>query len=226
MNSNTNKDEKIPKILHFCWFGGNPYTPLMEKCMKSWETQLPDWEIKKWDESNIPPNIPYLKYALDQKLYAFAADFMRFYALYEFGGVYLDTDVEVIQSFESLRQYDAFASSENSNELHINGAVVGGKPKALFFKALIDYYLRADVMTFQTIPKVITKIYLAQPELLTVLPYNSFYPYNPYDPNQLVKQLMYCDIQANTYAIHHWHKTWKMTRWQKFLNSIRKRISR
>ncbi|MCO8114359.1 polysaccharide biosynthesis protein [Acinetobacter lwoffii] len=226
MNSNTNKDEKIPKILHFCWFGGNPYTPLMEKCMKSWETQLPDWEIKKWDESNIPPNIPYLKYALDQKLYAFAADFMRFYALYEFGGVYLDTDVEIVQNFESLRQYDAFAASENSEELHINGAVLGGKPQALFFKALIDYYIQADVITFQTIPKVITKIYLAQPELLTILPYTSFYPYNPYDPNQLVKQLMYCDIQENTYAIHHWHKTWKMTHWQKFLNSIRKRISK
>lgn len=216
--------EKIPKIIHFCWFGGGEYSPLMQKCMNTWQIYCPDWEIKKWDESNIPEGIPYLKHALEKKLYAFAADYMRFYALQEFGGIYLDTDVEIIRCLTPLLEYDAFAASESRNGVMLNGAVIGGMPNAPLFQQILKYYTEMSPIVFKTIPHVITEIYLKDQNLLKVLDAETFYPYNPYDANQTVKQLMYCDITENTLAIHHWHKTWKLSGWQKFMNSVKKRI--
>lgn len=220
----TNTVNQIPKIIHYCWFGGGSYSPLMEKCMSTWHIYFPDWQIMKWDESNIPHDIPYLNYALEQKLYAFAADYVRFYALEKFGGIYLDTDVEVIRSFDPLLNLDAFAASEHKNDIYINGAIIGGKKGAPLFLELLRKYDEQKIIVFKTLPNVIMEIYKGKPELLTVLPYQSFYPYNLYDQGQDVKQLMYCDINENTYAIHHWHRTWKFSKWQKFLISIKKRI--
>lgn len=220
----TNSVKKVPKIIHYCWFGGGEYSPLMKKCMLTWNTYFPDWEIRKWDESNIPANIPYLQYALEQKLYAFAADYVRFYALKNFGGVYLDTDVEVIRNFSPLLELDAFAASEHKNNIYINGAIIGGRKDTPLFTELLKHYDEQKPIVFKTLPNVIMEVYKEKPELLTVLPYESFYPYNPYDQGQNVKQLMYCDITENTYAIHHWHKTWKFSKWQKLLMSIKKRL--
>lgn len=220
----TNKPNQIPKIIHFCWFGGAPYPDLIQKCMKTWELYLNGWEIKKWDETNIPENIPFLKYALEQKMYAFAADYMRFYALKNHGGIYLDTDIEVVQDMTPLLNHHVFLASECIGVLSLNGAVIGGEVNASFFKDVLNYYDSQKVIKFETIPHVLTKVYHQNPTNITILPYYTFYPYNPYDVSQLSKQLMYMDIKKETYAIHHWYKSWKFTKWQKLLNSIKKRL--
>ena len=94
----------IQKIIHYCWFGGSEPPKLMKKCLKSWQNKMPDYEIRLWSEEtfNIPTSIPYVKEAYNEKKYAFVSDYVRLYALYNYGGVYLDTDVEVIKDFSEL----------------------------------------------------------------------------------------------------------------------------
>lgn len=192
--------------------------------MATWETYFPGWQIMKWDETNIPLGIPYLDYALQQKMYAFAADYVRMYALFTYGGVYLDTDVEVIRDFDSLLNLNVFAASEHHSGTYINGAVIGGQIQADFFGEILKYYDGLKPIIFKTLPNVMMDIYGKKPDLLTVLPSVSFYPYNPYEESQTVKQLMYCDITSDTYAIHHWYGTWSFSRWQKLVMSIKKRV--
>lgn len=219
--------QNIPRIIHYCWFGNSEFPPLIKKCMATWEKHLTDWKIIRWDESNIPADVAYLNYALEQKLYAFAADYMRFHVLHQYGGIYLDTDIEVIKDLSPLlcEEYEAFASSEAKSVVHINGAVLGGKPQALFFKKAMEKYTYSNNFIFQPIPKILNQIQQAYPNSITILPFDYFYPYNPYDCEQPVKQLMYCDMTPNTYTIHHWYKSWKLSKWQKFRNSLIKRIT-
>lgn len=86
----------IPKKIHYIWFGGNPLPPLAERCIASWEKYMPGYEIVRWDESNFDTDCcDYVREAISVKKWAFASDYARFKILYEHGGVYLDTDVEL-----------------------------------------------------------------------------------------------------------------------------------
>ena len=93
----------IPKVIHYCWFGGKPLPPLAEKCIASWRKYLPDYEIRRWDETNFDVEAhPYTRDAYAAGLYAFVSDYARFKILFEHGGVYFDTDVEVIRPLFSF----------------------------------------------------------------------------------------------------------------------------
>ena len=93
----------IPHIIHYCWFGGNPLPELAEKCLASWREFFPDYEIKEWNEKNFDVNqIKYTKEAYKQKKYAYVSDYARFKILKEYGGIYFDTDVEIIRSFKDI----------------------------------------------------------------------------------------------------------------------------
>lgn len=103
----------IPKIIHYCWFGGNPLPELAVKCIESWKKNFPDYEIKEWNESNFDINvIPYTRDAYKEKKYAFVSDYARFWILYNYGGVYFDTDVEVIKSFDKILASGPFMGIE------------------------------------------------------------------------------------------------------------------
>lgn len=89
----------IPTIIHYCWFGKQPLPELAQKCIASWRRFLPDYEIKEWNEENFDVNIiPYTKEAYSAKKYAFVSDYARFWILYNYGGIYLDTDVEILKT--------------------------------------------------------------------------------------------------------------------------------
>ena len=93
----------IPKIIHYCWFGRNPLPELAQKCIASWKKYLPDYEIKEWNEDNFDVNIiPYTAEAYAAKKYAFVSDYARFWILYKYGGIYFDTDVEVIRPIDDI----------------------------------------------------------------------------------------------------------------------------
>lgn len=105
----------IPKIIHYCWFGGNPLPDSAMKCIASWKKFLPDYEIKEWNESNFDVNmIPYVKEAYQVKKYAFVSDFARFYILYKYGGLYFDTDVEIVKPLDSIISKGAFMGCEHT----------------------------------------------------------------------------------------------------------------
>ena len=103
----------IPKIIHYCWFGRNPLPQSAIKCINSWKKFFPDYEIKEWNEDNFDVNIiPYTAEAYEAKKYAFVSDYARFWILYHHGGIYFDTDVEVIKPFDDILERGPFMGRE------------------------------------------------------------------------------------------------------------------
>lgn len=136
----------IPKIIHYCWFGRNPLPEFAIKCIDSWKKYFPDYEIKEWNEDNFNVNvIPYTAEAYRAKKYAFVSDYARFWILYHYGGLYFDTDVEVIKSFDEIIDRGGFMGIEvngkNGNYPQVApGLGLGIEPKHPIYKAIIDYY--------------------------------------------------------------------------------------
>ena len=103
----------IPKVIHYCWFGRNPLPSLAIKCIESWRKYLPDYEIKEWNEDNFDVNIiPYTQEAYQVGKYAFVSDYARFWILYKYGGLYFDTDVEVIKPMDDIIARGPFMGCE------------------------------------------------------------------------------------------------------------------
>lgn len=103
----------IPKIIHYCWFGRNPIPVEYQRYIESWKKFLPDYEIKEWNEDNFDVNIiPFTKEAYDVKKYAYVSDYARLKILYDNGGVYFDTDVEVIRNMDDIIAAGAWMAVE------------------------------------------------------------------------------------------------------------------
>jgi len=119
----------IPKVIHYCWFGGNPLPKSAQKCIASWKKYLPDYEIKEWNESNFDVNIiPYTAEAYKAKKYAFVSDYARFWILYKYGGLYFDTDVEVIKNMDDIIAKGPFMGCENEAKPGATPAQLGVAP--------------------------------------------------------------------------------------------------
>ena len=135
----------IPKVIHYIWFGGKPLPELAQKCIASWRKYLPDYEIKRWDETNFDINIiPYTQEAAQAKKWAFVSDYARFWILYHYGGVYFDTDVEVIRPMDDILEKGPYMGCENEDiESGITiapGLGFAGEAKSAVLKALLDEY--------------------------------------------------------------------------------------
>ena len=129
----------IPKIIHYCWFGRNPLPTSAQKCIDSWRKFLPEYEIKEWNEDNFDVNmIPYTQQAYEAKKYAFAADYIRLYALYNFGGIYLDADVLVYKSFDELLSLPYFIGCDQIRAFE--AAVIGAEKECSWIKDIFDTY--------------------------------------------------------------------------------------
>ncbi|KPG71255.1 MULTISPECIES: glycosyltransferase family 32 protein [unclassified Enterococcus] len=141
----------IPKKIHYCWFGGNPLGEQEKKYMDSWRKYCPDYEIKRWDESTIDLSKfgSYLKEAYEQEEWAFVSDVVRLYALVTEGGIYMDTDIEVVKPLDELLQLDAFMGFEI--ETKISTGIIGAAPHQSFMEEwLEDYDGRAFVRAEKT----------------------------------------------------------------------------
>lgn len=129
----------IPKIIHYCWFGKNPKTKLADKCINSWKKYCPDYEIVEWNESNFDLNYcSYAKEAYDCKKWAFVTDVVRLYALVNFGGIYMDTDVEVIKPLDEILKYKAVSGFQTPETIP-TGLMASEKEHPLFEMLLHDY---------------------------------------------------------------------------------------
>lgn len=149
-------ETKIPKIIHYCWFGNGQKSDLSNKCIESWKKILTDYEFMEWNESNIDiESNYYVKTAYDLKKYSFVADFARIYALYNYGGIYLDLDVEVLNKYDAFLNEDMFFSFEDSN--HVSTATIGSKKNHFFLKELLDYYNSLETFSLKTNVELITQ---------------------------------------------------------------------
>ena len=132
----------ISKKIHFCWFGRNPKSPLIEKCIASWKKHLSEYEVIEWNEDNFDiQSNRYVKEAYEAKKWAFISDYVRLWALKEFGGVYLDTDVEVFKSFDIFLEHRFFTGYEKYGKtLSPITAVMGSEPHHPLLEKLFDEY--------------------------------------------------------------------------------------
>lgn len=132
--------QMIPKIIHYCWFGGNEKPDIIKKCIKSWERFCPDWEIVEWNETNFDVKaIPYMKEAYEMGKWAFVSDIARLLIVYHLGGVYMDTDVELKSSIDAWTMHNAFFVFETERNIATGlgfGAVKGHN----VIKAMLDFY--------------------------------------------------------------------------------------
>ena len=131
----------IPKIIHYCWFGRGEMPQLAKDCIISWHKYMPDWEYKLWNEDNFDVNQnAYTKEAYEAKKFAFVSDYVRLWALYNEGGLYLDTDVELFKPFDDLLKYHAFAGFEGSKHLPVGTCVMASEANCEWIKEQLDYY--------------------------------------------------------------------------------------
>ncbi len=202
----------IPKINHFCWFGQADYSPLIKDCMASWTEQASDYKIMKWDETNSPMDNPVVQRAIKLKKWAFAADYVRLFALYQHGGVYLDTDMELIRDITPLLSDGCFLGFESAD--HVGVGILGVTPKMDMIKRAMEIMEQRieEKKPFIAIPHIFKEALGELPmqgEVINGIRFYSqevFYPYNPYVSDR--KQLMAADIKDTTFAIHHWDGSW------------------
>lgn len=224
----------IPKVIHYCWFGHGQLPSLTKRCIASWQKYLPDYDIKQWNEDNFDVNIiPYTSEAYREKKYAFVSDYARLWILYHYGGLYLDTDVELIKPMDHLLASGAFMCAETSvnrgKRLYVaSGLGMASYPFHPFIKKSLDFYesihfYEDDGTEPKTTVELLTSLLdeqgLKQTDQIQHVAGLTIYPWDymcPIDTEGRVKR-----ITENTVSIHHYMASWN-TRRKRF----KKRVAR
>ena len=206
----------IPKVIHYCWFGGNPIPEEYKKYIESWKKYCPDFEIKRWDETNFDLNsCAFVKEAYDAKRWAFVSDYARLKIIYDEGGIYLDTDVELIKNLDFLLINNCFLAEETSGFVATGlgfGSEKGNPVLRDLLKEYSNHFLLKDG-TFDTIPcpqkntapllKLGYKFSgkdIWKSEFVTIYPPRYFCPMD-YDTGKI-------HIVSDTVSIHHYSASW------------------
>ena len=206
----------IPKIIHYCWFGRGQMPALAIKCIESWKKFLPDYEIKEWNEDNFDLDMyPYVREAYDNRKFAFVTDVVRLHALYSEGGIYMDTDVEVLKSLDPFLHHTAFSGFED--DVHIPTGIMASVKGGKWAKENLAYYDNRHFIkedgTMDLTTNVITltnymlplglkqnNTYQDFPNLITFYPKDYFCP-KSYDDGKIY-------MTKRTVTIHHFAGSW------------------
>ncbi len=210
----------IPKIIHICWFGKNDYSALAKQCLASFKEHLPDYELMIWNEDNFDiEKFSFAHVAYKERKFAFVSDVCRLYALKKYGGIYMDTDVEVIKNLDKFLVHDFFCGFE-SDKL-VCTALIGAVKEHPLISELLDFYTNKSFYRkyhpykkYYTTPNTITttktllqkglKLDNKTQELaqgVTIYPTYFFSPINVRTGE--------CELNQDTYAIHRFSGSWK-----------------
>ncbi len=223
----------IPKTIHYCWFGGKPLPRSAEKCIASWKKFLPEYKIVRWDESNFDINaIPYTREAYAAGKYAFVSDYARFWILYHNGGVYFDTDVEVIKNMDDILARGDFLGVESKMPRMITvnpGLGFAASRGSVLLEELLDLYRNLHFLNADGTPCLKNIVEITTEQLLkhglkntpevqeccgfTIYPKDYFCPID-YNTRTLI-------ITENTRTIHHYAESW-VPRSARFKNALRR----
>ena len=206
----------IPKIIHYCWFGGNPLPPLAVKCMDSWKKHCGDFEIKEWNENNFDISMTrYSKEAAEREKWAFVADIARFYTMYQYGGLYFDIDVEVVKPIDGFLDTGMFIGFESDVEIN-TGQGFGAEKNFYLVKKMLDIYnetpfINPDGTSNMTpSPKYTSKIMEAEGFVLNntrqTIGNIEVYPTEYFCPKDWRNDETI--ITPNTYTVHHFMASW------------------
>jgi hypothetical protein len=209
----------IPKIIHYCWFGGNPLPKLAHKCLKSWKKFCPDYEIREWNEQtfSISEAPLYVRQAYEAKKWAFVTDYIRLHVIYTYGGIYFDTDVELLRNIDCLLVHDSFFGYENAHYVS-TGLGFGAKPKALVLKDLMKDYEEIpfvlDDGSYDLTPCPFRNQHvfdslgaIANSNDIQYLPGVTLFPARFFSPKNYVSGD--CVISEDAFSIHHFLASWQ-----------------
>lgn len=225
---------RIPKKIHYCWFGRGQMPDSAKKYIESWKKFCPDYEIKEWNEDNFDINSnKYVKQAYEARKYAFVTDYVRLYALYNEGGIYMDTDVEVLKPLDRFLEHKAFSSFENNDS--IPTGLMASEKNGEWVKELLDEYKdlsfikeNGELDTTTNVVRItnltekkyglIRKSFFQDLGVVTLYPHEYFCP-KDWDSGNIV-------ITENSYAIHHFNGSWHSKKDKKYLRLKAKLIEK
>ena len=211
----------IPKIIHYCWFGRGEMPRQMKKCLKSWKKLCPDWELMEWNEDSFDINsTTWTQQAYEARKYAFVADYVRLWALKKYGGVYLDTDVELVKNLDCFAEHKGYVGFACTNGL--STGLIGAEKEHPYIQKWFDFYqgksFRTDSgMDMEPNTEYSTQLLLERGMKLNDEKQTIFdmtiYPQTYFCP-------LYVDSFRNvksgdTYAIHYFLATWRSERARK-----------
>ena len=199
----------IPKIIHYCWLSGDPIPENLQNCMKSWKEKLPDYDFMLWNFNRFDINSSiWVKEAFNAKKYAFAADYIRLFALYNHGGIYMDMDVEVIKSFNDMLDRKYLLAYEDKNR--IEAGIMGSEPKAEWLKKSLEYYKdrsfykKSGEIDNRPLPMILNEIISANFPEMQIMGTDVF------TTKSLETGVI--NVTDNSYTIHHFAGSW--TNWR------------
>lgn len=206
----------ISKYIHYCWFGYGEKPKAVLECIESWKKYLPDYEIIEWNENNFDVNChPYCAEAYKKRKWAFVTDYARLYIVYNNGGIYFDTDVEVVKSFDDITKQEFFLGMEDGGRIN-TGVGFGAKKHSLVVKAMLDEYQNlhyidgegdenktvCPVYNTRAIEKLGCTLMNQNVEWMGGTIYTSEY----FSPIHLHTRLLH--TTKNTHSIHHFANSW------------------
>ncbi|HMR91507.1 MAG TPA: glycosyltransferase [Chitinophagaceae bacterium] len=213
----------IPKILHYCWFGSKELPENSRRLITEWARLHPEWTMVRWDEQNSPMDLPYIKAAYAKKKWANISNLVRLYALMMQGGIYLDTDMQIIKPLDPLLDARCFlgfeAGSQDDPVFWVNNAIMGAEAAHPFaadaFQALQqkfdgteDANLSAPVLMTDLLKEKWGLEKYGQQEIsgIHIYPLEFFYPVKGYESYKTKTELT--ELPAQTYTVHHWNRSW------------------
>lgn len=208
----------IPKIINYCWFGKQPMPELAQKCLKSWDNYLPDYKKVLWNEDSFDVgSVQFTREAYQCKKYAFVSDYVRLYALYHNGGIYMDTDVEVVNNLDEFLECPAFSGFEKTN--FIPTGIIGAVPHHPWIKRFLDYYEDKSFLwrdgSMDLTPNVLFMSNISENEFGLKRDRNEFqvlkddvhiYPNDYFCP--MTWETRQIHLTKNTRTIHHFAASW------------------
>ena len=209
----------IPKKIHYCWFGKGKMPELALKCIESWRVNLPDYELKEWNENSFDINSNfYVKEAYESRKFAFVTDYVRLYALYTEGGIYMDTDVEVLKNLDRFLDLPAFSGFEDN--VHIPTGIMAAEKGSVWAGWQLKYYddrhflLPDGTLDLTTNVEIIGRLMGEKGFILRNGLYNfqniiTIFPRDYFCPKSHTTGKI--ELTQNTYTIHHFAGSWKST---------------
>jgi len=210
--------ETIPKLIHYVWVGGRPLPARFQANIETWKRHNPDYTIVCWDERSIDASDPYIARAREERAWAKLSDLVRLQVIRDFGGIYLDTDVEVVRPLDTLLREQCFVGYQSllAEDDPVCNAVIGARPQHEFIIELIEQFPRNDPRLLNQVgtgPDLFSRALIARglPRVsltpvkvgdVTVMPITVFYPYHW---SQTYNKRC---LRPDTLTVHHWDMSW------------------
>ncbi len=208
----------IPKVIHYCWLGGNPLPKSAVKCIESWKKYCPDYEIKEWNEKNLDfENVPdFVRQAYESKAWGFVPDFFRLWIIYNYGGIYLDTDVQMIKNFDSLLDDESFCGFEADEFINFGHGFGAEKNNKMIYEHMKLYdnisFFNPDGTLNKTPSPIITTNWLKSKgvvlstDKIQTVDGMKIYPADYFSPKSFNTGIT--RITENTFSIHQYDASW------------------